>query len=204
MAYGSRVWRQGRSRWWRGYQASRAAARNDGWWGREGKILSENKLKRTLYSEVSLVKQKKGATFVAPIPRANRLPGKGLRWELGFYSPTKHFFQTPKYHTNVTKAEVIAEISQKTGIEKADVLMTVEAFFKVVKDSMTEGNNIYVRGFGSFVNKKRARKVARNISKNTSLIIEEHYIPSFKPSKTFVAKIKNSKKVKAASATAKA
>jgi DNA-binding protein HU-beta len=204
MAYGSRVWRQGRSRWWRGYQAKRAAARNDGWWGREGKILSENKLKRTLYSEVSLVKQKKGATFVAPIPRANRLPGKGLRWELGFYSPTKHFFQTPKYHTNVTKAEVIAEISQKTGIEKADVLMTVEAFFKVVKDSMTEGNNIYVRGFGSFVNKKRARKVARNISKNTSLIIEEHYIPSFKPSKTFVAKIKNSKKVKAASATAKA
>jgi DNA-binding protein HU-beta len=115
----------------------------------------------------------------------------------------KRIFSTPKYHTNVTKAEVIAEISQKTGIEKADVLMTVEAFFKVVKDSMTEGNNIYVRGFGSFVNKKRARKVARNISKNTSLIIDEHYIPSFKPSKTFVAKIKNSKKVKAM-ATAKA
>ncbi len=95
----------------------------------------------------------------------------------------------------MTKAEVISEISQKTGIEKADVLTTVEAFFKVVKDSMTEGNNIYVRGFGSFVNKKRARKVARNISKNTSLIIEEHYIPSFKPSKTFVAKIKGSKKI---------
>ena len=97
--------------------------------------------------------------------------------------------------TNVTKAEVISEISQKTGIEKADVLTTVEAFFKVVKDQMTEGNNIYVRGFGSFVNKKRARKVARNISKNTSLIIDEHYIPSFKPSKTFVAKIKGSKKI---------
>ncbi|MGI4742213.1 MAG: HU family DNA-binding protein [Janthinobacterium lividum] len=95
----------------------------------------------------------------------------------------------------MTKAEVISEISQKTGIEKADVLTTVEAFFKVVKDSMTEGHNIYVRGFGSFVNKKRARKVARNISKNTSLIIDEHYIPSFKPSKTFVAKIKGSKKV---------
>jgi DNA-binding protein HU-beta len=95
----------------------------------------------------------------------------------------------------VTKAEVISEISQKTGIEKADVLTTVEAFFKVVKDSMTEGHNIYVRGFGSFVNKKRARKVARNISKNTSLIIDEHFIPSFKPSKTFVAKIKGSKKV---------
>ena len=78
---------------------------------------------------------------------------------------------------------------------------------------MTEGQNIYVRGFGSFVNKKRARKVARNISKNTSLIIDEHYIPSFKPSKTFVAKIKASKKItgetsakapKAAKATKKA
>ncbi|MGI4887160.1 MAG: HU family DNA-binding protein [Janthinobacterium lividum] len=114
----------------------------------------------------------------------------------------RFLFFYPKYLTNVTKAEVIAEISQKTGIEKADVLMTVEAFFKVVKDSMTEGNNIYVRGFGSFVNKKRARKVARNISKNTSLIIEEHYIPSFKPSKTFVAKIKNSKKVKTTAAKA--
>jgi len=95
----------------------------------------------------------------------------------------------------VTKAEVISEISQKTGIEKADVLTTVEAFFKVVKDSMADGQNIYVRGFGSFVNKKRARKVARNISKNTSLIIDEHFIPSFKPSKTFVAKIKGSKKI---------
>ena len=98
----------------------------------------------------------------------------------------------------MTKAEVISEIAEKTGIEKSDVQATVEAFFKVVKDSMSEGNNIYVRGFGSFVNKKRARKVARNISKNTSIIIDEHYIPSFKPSKTFVQKIKNSKKIKEA------
>ena len=96
----------------------------------------------------------------------------------------------------MTKAEVISEIADKTGIEKSDVQATVEAFFKVVKDSMAEGNNIYVRGFGSFVNKKRARKVARNISKNTSIIIDEHFIPSFKPSKTFVQKIKNSKKIK--------
>ena len=96
----------------------------------------------------------------------------------------------------MTKAEVISEIADKTGIEKSDVQATVEAFFKVVKDSMSEGNNIYVRGFGSFVNKKRARKVARNISKNTSIIIDEHYIPSFKPSKTFVQKIKNSTKIK--------
>ena len=145
---------------------------------------------------------KKWDYLCGPNSRANRLPGKGLRWNSGNFCLKTYFFQPPKYHTNVTKAEVIAEISTKTGIEKADVLMTVEAFFKVVKDSMTEGNNIYVRGFGSFVNKKRARKVARNISKNTSLIIEEHYIPSFKPSKTFVAKIKNSKKVKAVAAKA--
>jgi DNA-binding protein HU-beta len=95
----------------------------------------------------------------------------------------------------VTKAEVISEIAEKTGIDKSDVQATIEAFFKVVKDSMSNGNNIYVRGFGSFVNKKRARKVARNISKNTSIIIDEHYIPSFKPSKSFVSKIKNSKKI---------
>lgn len=90
----------------------------------------------------------------------------------------------------MTKADVIAEIADKTGVEKTDVQTTVEAFFSVVKESMAEGNNIYVRGFGSFVNKKRARKIARNISKNTAIVIDEHYIPSFKPSKVFVEKIK--------------
>tara|TARA_R110000850_G_scaffold23305_16_gene68986 strand:- start:2002 stop:2310 length:309 start_codon:yes stop_codon:yes gene_type:complete len=96
----------------------------------------------------------------------------------------------------VTKAEVITKISDKTGIQKDDVTQAIEAFFKVVKDSMSEGDNIYVRGFGSFINKKRARKIARNISKNTAIVIEEHYIPAFKPSKVFVEKIKNSKKIK--------
>jgi DNA-binding protein HU-beta len=96
----------------------------------------------------------------------------------------------------VTKAEVISEISEKTGIDKTDVQVTVEAFFNVVKTSMADGENIYVRGFGSFVNKKRAKKIARNISKNTAIVIDEHFIPSFKPSKTFVEKIKNSDKVK--------
>ncbi len=95
----------------------------------------------------------------------------------------------------MTKADVITEISEKTGIDKSDVSSTVEAFFSVVKESLAEGENIYVRGFGSFINKKRARKVARNISKNTAIIIDEHYIPSFKPSKVFVEKIKNSDKV---------
>ena len=96
----------------------------------------------------------------------------------------------------MTKAEVIAEISDSTGIDKSDVQAVVEKFFETVKDNMTEGHNIYVRGFGSFINKKRARKVARNISKNTSMIIDEHYIPAFKPSKSFVEQIKNSETLK--------
>jgi DNA-binding protein HU-beta len=104
-----------------------------------------------------------------------------------------------KYKTGktVTKAEVISKISEQTGIDKADVSVSVEAMFSVVKNTLTEGENIYIRGFGSFINKKRARKVARNISKNTAIIIEEHYIPSFKPSKVFIEKVKNSKKLKA-------
>ena len=95
----------------------------------------------------------------------------------------------------MTKADVINEISEKTGIDKNDVTTTVESFFSVVKESLTEGESIYIRGFGSFVNKKRAKKIARNISKNTAIVIDEHYIPSFKPSKMFVEKIKTSDKV---------
>ena len=96
----------------------------------------------------------------------------------------------------MTKADVINEIAEKTGIDKADVQTSVEAFFTVVKSSMAEGSNIYVRGFGSFVNKKRAKKIARNISKNTAIVIEEHYVPSFKPSKVFIEKVKSSNKLK--------
>ena len=96
----------------------------------------------------------------------------------------------------MTKADVISEIAEKTGIDKADVSTAVEAFFSVVKDSMSQGRNIYVRGFGSFVNKKRAKKIARNISKNTAIVIDEHYVPTFKPSKVFIEKIKNSDRVK--------
>lgn len=95
----------------------------------------------------------------------------------------------------MTKADVINEIADKTGIDRLDVQASVEAFFSVVKSSMADGENIYVRGFGSFVNKKRAKKIARNISKNTAMVIDEHYIPSFKPSKVFVDKIKTSKKI---------
>jgi len=96
----------------------------------------------------------------------------------------------------LTKADVISEIADKTGIDRGDVTASIEAFFSVVKGSMADGKNIYVRGFGSFVNKKRAKKIARNISKNTAIVIDEHYVPSFKPSKVFVEKIKSSSKVK--------
>ncbi|OUT95076.1 MAG: integration host factor subunit beta [Flammeovirgaceae bacterium TMED32] len=90
----------------------------------------------------------------------------------------------------MTKSDVVNEISEKTGIDKLDVQASLEAFFSVVKTSMADGKNIYVRGFGSFVNKKRAKKIARNISKNTAIVIEEHCVPSFKPSKIFIDKIK--------------
>lgn len=98
----------------------------------------------------------------------------------------------------MTKADVISEIADKTGIDKADVTASIEAFFTVVKDNMANGENIYVRGFGSFINKKRAKKIARNISKNTAIVIDEHFVPAFKPSKVFVEKIKTSSKVKEA------
>lgn len=96
----------------------------------------------------------------------------------------------------MTKSDVINEIAEKTGIDRADVQASVEAFFTVVKNSMAKGENIYVRGFGSFVNKKRAQKVARNISKNTAMVIDAHYVPSFKPSKVFTEKVKKSVKAK--------
>lgn len=110
---------------------------------------------------------------------------------------SQKFSLTHKKNSNVTKADVINEISDKTGIDRSDVQASVEAFFNIVKSSMADGESIYVRGFGSFVNKKRARKVARNISKNTAIVIDAHYVPSFKPSKMFVEKVKNSPKLKA-------
>ena len=98
----------------------------------------------------------------------------------------------------MTKAEIITEIANQTGMDKGDVQATLEAFFAVVKNKMADGENIYIRGFGSFVNKRRARKIGRNISRNTAMVIEEHYVPSFKPSKVFVELIKDSEKVKLA------
>ncbi len=94
----------------------------------------------------------------------------------------------------MTKADIVNEISKKTGIEKVTVQKTVEAFMEAVKDSLASNNNVYLRGFGSFIVKKRAQKTARNISKNTTIIIPEHFIPAFKPAKTFVNKVKGNVK----------
>ncbi len=94
----------------------------------------------------------------------------------------------------MTKAEIVAEIAQKTGMEKINVQEIVESFMSIVKDSMKRGNNVYLRGFGSFIIKRRAEKTGRNISKNTTILIPAHNIPSFKPSKAFVEDIKNNVK----------
>lgn len=91
----------------------------------------------------------------------------------------------------MTKADIVNEISKNTGIEKVTVQKTVEAFMESVKDSLVDGNNVYLRGFGSFIVKKRAEKTARNISKNTTIIIPQHNIPAFKPAKTFVNHVKD-------------
>jgi DNA-binding protein HU-beta len=90
----------------------------------------------------------------------------------------------------MTKADIVNEISKSTGIEKVTVQKTVEAFMESIKDSMVKDKNIYLRGFGSFIVKKRAKKTARNISKNTTIIIPEHNIPAFKPAKSFTSKVK--------------
>ena len=96
----------------------------------------------------------------------------------------------------MTKADIVAEIAEKTGLEKVDVQTTVEAFMKEVKGSLEGGENVYLRGFGSFIIKERAKKTGRNISKNTTIIIPAHNIPSFKPAKVFVDGVKAKVKVK--------
>ena len=90
----------------------------------------------------------------------------------------------------MTKADIVSEIARSTGVEKVQVQAIVEAFMESIKTSLTQKNNVYLRGFGSFIVKKRAKKVARNISKNTTITIPEHNIPAFKPAKSFAAKVK--------------
>lgn len=90
----------------------------------------------------------------------------------------------------MTKADIVSEISKSTGIDKASVLTTIEKFMEEVKDSLGNGENVYLRGFGSFIVKTRSQKTARNISKNTTIIIPEHNIPAFKPAKVFMDRVK--------------
>jgi DNA-binding protein HU-beta len=95
----------------------------------------------------------------------------------------------------MTKADIVNEISEKTGIEKIVVQTTVEAFMKSIRTSMTDGKNVYLRGFGTLVVKKRAEKIGRNISKNTTVVIPAHFIPAFKPAKVFSDRVKRNVKV---------
>jgi DNA-binding protein HU-beta len=90
----------------------------------------------------------------------------------------------------MTKSDVVSQIAQKTGIGREEVSQALEAFFKVVKNSLIDGEAIYVRGFGTFNIKKRAAKIGRNISKNTAVNIPEQSIPTFKPAKVFVERVK--------------
>lgn len=93
----------------------------------------------------------------------------------------------------MTKADIVNEIAKGTGVEKAQVQQIVESFMESIKDAMTKKNNVYLRGFGSFIIKERAQKVARNISKNTTITIPAHNIPAFKPAKSFAVKVKSAK-----------
>jgi DNA-binding protein HU-beta len=96
----------------------------------------------------------------------------------------------------MTKAELVNEISNKTGIEKLQVQTIVESTMKVIRQSLINNENVYLRGFGSFIVKKRAKKTGRIITKNTTIIIPEHYIPAFKPAKTFVERVKSAQSKK--------
>ena len=96
----------------------------------------------------------------------------------------------------MTKADIVSKIAEQTGIEKVSVQATVEAFMDSVKESLTDGKNVYLRGFGSFIVKERAEKTGRNISKNQSIIIPAHNIPAFKPAKTFIEEVKDNVAVK--------
>lgn len=96
----------------------------------------------------------------------------------------------------MTKADIVADIAEETGLERVEALKAVEAFMTSVKKSLSNGDNVYLRGFGSFVVKERAEKTGRNISKNTSIIIPAHNVPAFKPAKTFVDEVKTSVDVK--------
>ena len=107
----------------------------------------------------------------------------------------KHIINNKK-NKKMTKADLVEQISYKTGVDKAEVLAIVESFMTSVKTSLEKGENVYLRGFGSFIIKTRAAKIGRNISKNKAINIPAHNIPSFKPAKVFSEGIKVKVKVK--------
>lgn len=90
------------------------------------------------------------------------------------------------------KAQIIAKIARKTGISRADVRIVIETLLQNIQGAVAKGEEVHFRGFGNFSVRKRARKIGRNISQNTAIVIEEHYIPKFKPSKAFSAKVRTS------------
>ncbi|GHV63830.1 integration host factor subunit beta [Bacteroidia bacterium] len=94
----------------------------------------------------------------------------------------------------MTKADIISEVAKATGLEKVTVLAVVESFMGSVKGAVEGGKNVYLRGFGSFIIKRRAEKTARNISKNTTIKIPAHNIPAFKPARVFLKTVSKSKK----------
>lgn len=115
---------------------------------------------------------------------------------------SKNFFKSRKLRNlhllekrhnllKMRKADLVSTISEKTGVPKVDVLVALEMFFTEVKNSLSDGENVYIRGFGSFVVKKRAKKIGRHIKKNVAIEIPEHFIPSFKPAKIFVEQVKD-------------
>ncbi len=124
---------------------------------------------------------------MAPAKRSSRNAKLFFRRENKTLLSKKKKFE--KYKT-MTKPEIVNEIAKSTGIDKPAVLETIEKFMQVVKESLAEGENVYLRGFGSFIIKVRSEKTARNISKNTTIVIPEHRIPAFKPAKVFMEDVK--------------
>ena len=94
----------------------------------------------------------------------------------------------------MTKEKIVTKIARQTGINKPDVGIVVEALFQAIQDAMASGESVYFKGFGRFVNKKRAKKVARNLANNTAILLEEHYVPSLKPFQAFITRIKETVK----------
>ncbi len=120
---------------------------------------------------------------------------KGIKQKINF----NFYICKPKKSENkyeMTKADIVTKISEKLGMEKGDVQATVESFMEEVKSSLENGDNVYLRGFGSFIIKTRAEKTGRNISKNTTIKIPAHNIPAFKPAKVFVEGVKSNVQVK--------